>query len=236
MMMFALSKINLLILVVALFTIIVYFTFSFQAVLVETLARQEAAKAMEQASGVIESSEQCFLNEVSVPEKLETASGQGYSFLMELRAVDTGDTNALIFSVISRDAFRTAVNKGKEPPIMASQRRDQHAAFHIFSIDEETGGLCHSSSALIGGGIKAIPIDTFTVMKETFQGVNNIYLVPCTSASKADCDDKLQDVACWIKNKRGSETRCTDTPEKPPVGKDPCEEIYDDMVKCSELK
>jgi hypothetical protein len=234
MMMFALSKINLLILVVALFTIIVYFTFGFQAVLIAYLAGQEAAKAMEQASVVIESQAQCRSIEVSVPEKLETASGEGYYFLMELRVVDTGDTNALIFSVLNRDAYKRAVSKGEEPPIVASQRRDQHAVFHVFSVNKD-GELCPSDSAILGFGIRAIPIDTVIVMKEIYRGVDNVYLVPCTSANDVDCTDKLQWAACWIKGERGSKSRCTATLE-PQGGIDPCPPIYDAMMACSELE
>jgi hypothetical protein len=235
MMMFALSKINLLILAVALFTIVVYFTFGFQGVLVANLAKQEAAKAMEQASEIIEAQEQCRSTEVSVPENLETASGQGYYFLMELRAVDAGDTNALIFSVINRDAFNRAAGKGEEPPIVASERRDQHAVFHIFSVNKDDE-LCPSDSAILGFGIRAIPIDTVIVMKEIHHGVDNVYLVPCTSANEVDCEDRLQAVACWIQKKRidagdcpanqnSCKTRCTATP-------DICTDIIAKMSAC----
>jgi hypothetical protein len=227
MMMFALSKINLLILVVALFTIIVYFTFGFQGVLVSNLAKQEAAKAMEQASKVIESQQQCRSIEVSVPEALETSSGKGYYFLMELRAVDAGDTNALIFSVINRDAFTRAARNNEVPTIVASQRRDQHAVFHIFSIDKDDK-LCPSDSAILGFGIRAIPIDTVMVMKEIYRGVNNIYLVPCTSSNDEDCTDRLQRVACWIQHTQGTKSRCTPTP-------DDCVGIIDEMSTCPEI-
>ncbi|MFH1234082.1 MAG: hypothetical protein V1493_00510 [Candidatus Diapherotrites archaeon] len=234
MMMFALSKINLLILAVALFTIVVYFTFGFQGVLVANLAKQEASKAMEKASQIIESQQQCRSIEISVPENIESASGQGYYFLMELRVVDAGDTNALIFSVLNRDAFNRAVSRGEEPPIVASQRRDQHAVFHIFSINKYDE-LCPSDSAILGFGIRAIPIDTVIVMKEIYQGVNNIYLVPCTSANDEDCTDRLQKAACWIKCERGSKSRCTDTLEPQPGGTDPCPAICNAMENCSEL-
>lgn len=213
MMMFALSKINLLILVVALFTIIVYFAFGFQNVLLTNLAGQEVGKVIEQASYLINSKNLCGTIEVSVPEKLTTAAGQGYYFVMEIREVELGDRNSLIFSIINRDEFLTAKRRGREPTIVASDRRNLRASVHIFSIDERLDELCPSSSSILGLSIGGVIIDNTVIVKEVFEGKDHVYVIPCSSASDTSCEENTQKVACWIREKRGEESNCLDIPE-----------------------
>ncbi len=213
MMMFALSKINLLILVVALFTIIVYFTFGFQEVLIANNARQEVGKVIEQTAFLVTSKNLCGSIEVSVPEKLSAASGGGMYFLMEIRSVELNDSNSLIFSVINRDEFLRAKRKGEEPTIVASDRRNLKSAIHIFSIESGINDLCYGGSAMLGFGIYDLPVDSAAIIKEIKQGQDHVYIIPCSSASDSSCEENAHQVACWIKQNRGEKSNCFDLPD-----------------------
>jgi len=216
MMMFALSKINLLILVVALFTIIVYFTFGFQGLLAVNSANQEVRKVVEQVAFLINSPNICRSIEISIPDKIMMASGQGMFFVMEIRTVELENRNSLIFSIIDRDILLKAQRKGKEPTIVASERFNLRATFHLFSLDEEDN-LCLAESTYLGLGSRDIPIDNAVVVKERYHGETFVYLIPCTSASNTSCEENAQRVACWVKEQRGgtmdAESNCFDTPD-----------------------
>jgi len=213
MMMFALSKINLLILVVALFTIIVYFTFGFQEVLIANNARQEVGKVIEQTAYLVNSKNLCGSIEVSVPEKLSTASGGGLYFLMEIRSVELSDSNSLIFSVINRDEYLKAKRKSEEPTIVASDRQNLKSAVHIFSIESGINDLCYGGSALLGFGIYDLPVDSAVIVKEIKAGKNHVYIIPCSSASDTSCEENTHQVACWINQNRGKKSSCFDLPD-----------------------
>ena len=219
MMMFALSKINLLILVVALFTIIVYFTFGFQGLLVVNSANQEVRKVVEQAAFLINSQNICGSIEISIPHKIMVASGQGLFFVMEIRSVELEDRNSIVFSIIDRDEIIKARRKGKEPTIIASDRFNIKAAFHLFSLNDEDN-LCLAESSYLGFGTMDIPIDYAVIVKEVYHGKTHVYIIPCTSASNTSCEENTQRVACWIKEQRGggagAESRCFDTLEPCP--------------------
>ena len=213
MMMFALSKINLLILVVALFTVIVYFTFGFQNVLLTNIASQEAAKVVEQASFLINSSNICGSIEVSVPEKLQTASGQGYFFVMEIRSVDLGEKKSLVFSIINRDEYFRAKKRDEEPFISASGRRDIDAEIHLFGVDtEDSGRFCIAETTMLGINIGARLVDNVVIVIEVVGGQEHVYLIPCFSSNKEHCMQNTQEVACWIWAERGEASNCFDTP------------------------
>ena len=214
-MMFALSKINLLILAVALFTIVVYFTFGFQSVLLSNAARQEVAKVIEPAALLINSRSVCGKIEVSIPERLSTAAGQGIYILMEIRSVDVGDRNSLVFSVINRDEYMTAKRRNKEPTIVAGDRRDLRAELRLFSFPEEdTEKLCPSGSTVLGLAYGRVVVDNAVIVKESFGGHDHVYIIPCHSSSNTSCEENTQKVACWVKEQRGEESKCFDTPEQ----------------------
>ena len=224
-MLFMLSKINLLILVVALFTIVVYFTFGFQDVLIKEIARQEVDKILKQAAYLFDSENICGTIELSIPEKLQTAAGQGYYFVMEIRAMDVGEFNSLIFSVIERSQYFLSKRKGEEPPISASGRKNLSAELHIFSLNEDDE-LCPSHSSILGGNIGAIPIDNIVIVKEVYKGDEYIYIIPCSSANKDSCEHNRGRIACWIEQQRGEKTNCIDTP-------DDCMDILNVMNTCA---
>jgi len=213
MMMFALSKINLLILVVALFTIIVYFTFGFQEVLIANNARQEVGKVIEQTAYLVNSKNLCGSIEISIPEKLSAASGEGLYFLMEIRSVELRDSNSLIFSVINRDEFFRAERKNEEPTIVASDRRDLRSAVHIFNIDSGINDLCYGDTTMLGFGVHDLPVDSAVIIKEIKKGQDHVYIIPCSSASDTSCEENAHNVACWINQRRGVKSNCFDLPD-----------------------
>jgi len=219
MMLFVLSKINLLILVIALFTIIVYFTFSFQGMLISVAASQEVKKVTEQVSFRIGASNICGTIEVAIPEKIEMASGQGFYFVMEIRKVEFDDINSLVFSVINRETYLKAKRKGEEPTIIASERLNLKSNIHLFSLDEDDV-LCPAESTFLGLGLRHLPIDNAVIVTESFKGKSHVFIVPCTSANKTSCEENTQRVACWIKEQRGSGdsafSKCFDKPDSCP--------------------
>jgi len=218
-MLFTLSKINMLILVTALFTIIVYFTFSFQGMLVSVSAGQEVGKVLEQAAYLINSRDICGKIEVSIPEKIETATGQGVSFVLEIRKVQLSDMNSLVFSVINKDEWFHAKRQHREPTIIASDRMNLKASFHVFSLDEEDN-LCPADSAFLGLGLRALPIDNVVIVKEVHGGKRHVYIIPCTSSNELSCKENAERVACWIREQRGgtpsADSYCFDTPDTCP--------------------
>lgn len=212
MMMFSLSKINLLILAVALFTIIVYFTFSFQEVLISNTARQEVSKVIEQASYLINSSNLYGKIEVSVPEKISAFSGKEFYFLMEIRRVPLDKRNSLVFSVIGREEYFKAKRKGEEPTIVASDRQDLNAELHIFSLNQDND-LCPADSTMLGETMGSAVIDNAVIVKETFEGKTHVYVIPCLSANEESCPENTQKAACWIIKNRGIASDAFDVPE-----------------------
>lgn len=206
---FTLSKLNLLILVTALFAIISFFMFTLTTGVVSKLAQEELNKHSTSIQGVLYGGDACYNSSIVVPECIEYFGGitpaRCFYYVMYIKryppegAVE-GKLNTLILQIASR------TDKTK---IIATSSFDVNAEILLFDWDPRTSTLMESDTIMIdpesGGTIK----DTAVFYKEVFGGKKYLHIIACSS-SKGVCESNKAWASCWLSpNKAESWLGCS---------------------------
>ncbi|MFH1752444.1 MAG: hypothetical protein ABH821_05925 [archaeon] len=184
MMGFVLSKINLLILVIALSALILYFMFSFNSLLFGIKSQELIAQVSRNASALVNSPTYCDSIKITLPQKIETIgfSGTGvYSFYytlnMQVQSIDSSNPdkgNLLILAV---------VNKQKPEEFVAAESflvKGDVKLYEYRETNEQTFVSLNPSAAT--------PQNALMLVKEISGGEATLYVVPCNQPSKGSDD------------------------------------------------
>ncbi|MCD6478422.1 MAG: hypothetical protein J7L44_00880 [Candidatus Diapherotrites archaeon] len=211
MMAFTLSKINLLILAVALFAIVVHFAFSFKSTVIAELSKNISEKAMEDISVLINSKALCQELEIKFRRKYTLYDIIDFYYVVETRALKGPEKSHLLLSIIERNDF---LRKRDEAPVIASSRRDINANILIFSYDSEIAEPCPADRFVLDVRAAPSPMDMLVVVKETFRGATYLYLIPCSAEVKGMCERNKLRVGCYMYRKRIKDGVCSSTDTK----------------------
>ncbi|MDD5163663.1 MAG: hypothetical protein PHD95_05660 [Candidatus ainarchaeum sp.] len=195
---FALSKMNLLILVTALFAIVAYFMFGLTDFFVASSATQMVNAKAEQALGIANSNKLCFSSPVNIPSAIKYFGGsKDFFYAMKIsREPETtvsGENNTLIFSI---------VNRREQNRIIAAKSIDIDAEIILFewSYDNATGiDALKQKNSIVVDPQAANPQNSFMLIKETFKGKNYVYVISCSFTSDI-CYGNMQDIRVKIKS------------------------------------
>lgn len=197
---FTLSKLNLLILVTAIFAIVSFFMFGLTDMIISNAAQRMVNNYAQSISIISSSKDMCYTTSATVPEVIEYFGGmqltKRYYYLMyinrEPKAYQEGKLSTLILQVASR----------KEPDkLIAAKGIVLNARITFFEWPiEETGVFAEvkeSESITIDPMSPEVPKNTFKLVKETYLGKSYLYIIACSSASGV-CEQNMQKASCLL--------------------------------------
>ncbi|MCR4335363.1 MAG: hypothetical protein NUV57_02390 [archaeon] len=194
---FILSKLNLLILVTAIFAIIGFFTIGLTDITKVNEARELAFKVKEKAFALASAPGFCISDSQVLPDELIVAGGNFYYVMAVSKKELPDNVNLVIFSVYPRKDIEKYYAEGIEPNAIAADSFRTKAEVKIYSYDYD--GVSFGSA---GTGIEertsldeksyidpqAINYkNTIEIIKEVENGQPKLYILICTDAiCKAD--------------------------------------------------
>ncbi|MBI4044393.1 MAG: hypothetical protein HY392_01670 [Candidatus Diapherotrites archaeon] len=217
---FILSKINLLILVIAIFAIVSFFTLGLTDLAKINEARLLLDRVSQKSFALVSSPSYCFSDSFDLPRFIRVAGEDLYYVLkisVETIEKEEGeDVSVVIFSIHPRLEYVKYAKKerDKEPPSIAASSFRTTAQVALYS-DEYLGdsysvgapGLVDKSSDYLGamsGDIEGIIVDpratdqynTVEFLKEIRKGVPYVYIFPCNSDTCGDLKEEVSRQAC----------------------------------------
>jgi|GEM_PF-3560749 len=208
MMEFTLSKINLLILAIALFVIIAQFAFWMKDKVISDISANIAESTIRVVSSTVDTKALCDRHYIPFKRKYTLYDIIDFYYVVELRSEKTKDElSHIVVSIIERNEY---LRKRDEATIMHSSARDLNAKVQIFSYLPEIGEPCPTERFVVDVRSAPSPLDMVVVVKETFKGEDYIYLVPCSSQVKGMCERNVMRVGCYIYRKRNEGSNCFD--------------------------
>ena len=215
---FTLSKLNLLILVTAIFVILVFFMFGLSKVVVAETAQQMVGGYATTAFSLLSADTICAETSIKIPNEISFSGSRFFYklYIAEILPDDETGLSTLIFSIANR---KDSTNR------IAATSFDTRATLKIF----HWGGATDPTPTWIGelpdDEIRAAildpqstppRIDVFYIIKEVYEGVPYLYIIPCTSEGSGICVANIQSVGCKLHGERGKMSSCI------PVSPDEC--------------
>lgn len=195
---FILSKLNLLILVTALFAIISFFMFALVQLMVAGLAQGIATNTSETVFGTVYGEMLCRKSSATFPESIEYFGGlmptSKFYYTMRMKRYPDipveGKLNTLIFQVLSR--------KEKEK-IIASTSIDVNAKIFLYDWDPKTDIMSETGEFEIDPESAGIATkNSIVLIKEIYEGESYLHIIACSSSAGL-CERNLGRAACWLK-------------------------------------
>ena len=194
---FTLSKLNLLILVTAMFAIISFFLFSLTDIVVSDLAQQMVNDYSETVFGLVSGELLCRKSTATVPQSIEYFGGlmpsQRFYYVMYLKRYppdfEPDKLNMLIFQVASRK---------ERDKIIATSSIDLNARIYLYEWNTETDTITEQSIITIDPESPGIATkNSMVFIKEVYKGQSYLHVIACSS-SAAICERNLDWVSCWL--------------------------------------
>ena len=221
---FILSKINLLILVVAIFAIVSFFTFGLTDLAKINEARLLLDRVSQKSFALVSSPSYCFSDSFDLPKLIHVAGEDFYYVLkISVETIEKQNGNGgqkpisvVIFSLHPRLEYVKFIqgDRDVEPPSVAASSFRTTAHVALYS-DEYAGtgyirpgfGLVDKSSDYpgnLGGDIEGIILDpnttdqynTVEFLKEIRGGESYVYIFPCTATGCVDLKRIVSHSAC----------------------------------------
>lgn len=194
---FTLSKLNLLILVTAVFSIIAFFMFSLTGLIVSNLSQQLVNDYSETIFSLVSGEMLCRKTTVTVPESIEYFGGlspsKSFYYIMNIKRYPEepveGKLNSLIFQIADRK---------QKDEIIATKSIDVNAEILLYDWDPDTDIIKEQSSITLDPESAGIATkNSMVIIKELFNGKNYLHIIAC-SASAGLCERNLGRAACWL--------------------------------------
>lgn len=197
---FTLSKMNLLILVIAIFAITSYFLFGLSQIMMEKAALDYIISTKNIVYGMIVTSESiCDQKPFYLPSSLETNPtnpfGRGLYYKLFIKSIDAseeGDIKKIIFQITPRT---------KTDQLIAADSFDVNAEVYFFDYEklneisfENAEDIPYSDSVVLDPQ-EYPPINTVIVVMQVVNGVKKVYFVPCSTTPSTGSEICYQNYA-----------------------------------------
>ncbi len=209
---FILSKLNLLILVTAIFAIVAYFSFWLGDQMVSQQAQQIINRFSRNAGNIIHAPNQCNITSLTIPTWIEffgnLETGNRFFYLLEISKLEnvptasgSGTINNLIVSVIDK----------KRQRVIAAKALGTTSAIRLFKwspkddIFEET--MPPGKNTVLNPQSAPLKTDTVYLVKEIYHGDSFFYVVPCSSEAHS-CEANLEKLGAIIAGERSGVSAC----------------------------
>ncbi|MBN2067562.1 MAG: hypothetical protein JW744_03785 [Candidatus Diapherotrites archaeon] len=219
MMGFTLSKMNLLILVTAIFAIIAFFMMHLLGIMVGWTAQRMVNEYIGTIDGLARSTTPYFKETITVPDSISYFGGIGESnrffYVIEIAREPEEYNPKYLTKVILKIASRKEQDK-----FIATKSSDINAQVYLYqwpvSEGSITTNIAEQSSITIDPyrGLGTFS-NSMVLVKESYKGKNYMHIVVCSSAS-GQCDQNLKYAACCIEKCRGTKSNYLPEPEACP--------------------
>ncbi|MFH1545397.1 MAG: hypothetical protein ABIE23_04925 [archaeon] len=185
---FTLSKMNLLILVIAVFAITSYFLFGLSQIMLEKAGTDYIISTKNIVYGMIVTSESlCDQKPFYLPSSLEVnptnTFGRGLYYKLTIKSIDTSedDIKKIIFQITPRT---------KPEQLIAADSFDVNAVVKFFEHDPSDNDPEFNNENLVELDPQGYPpTNTIIIVMQVVNGKKNVFFVPCTTTSSVrdDC-------------------------------------------------
>src|SRR3989344_2221233 len=195
---FTLSKLNLLILVVALFSIIAYFMFSLDEIVKQNQAQLLTSKLVKNASTTLSTATSCDRVVINLPRYLTSIGTDRLYYKLKISSADNDDDpfngNALIFSVSSiRDP----------DSVLGADAVRSQARIKLFYLEDTWKEQRNSREGVLIDPQGLPPFDSIAVIKrievEDEKPRQVLYVIPCSvpagTSTQSICASEISSVA-----------------------------------------
>lgn len=190
---FILSKINLLILVVALFSIISFFTLNVGGIFLAGEVKQELDKYTYSLNGMLVAPTTCDSKPITIPNKF---SSFGNNIYYHLSIAAFPDPNG-----VSGTRVIFSVNDIKRPnTVLAASSLSTQASVVIFDVSSGTPLEINGGEELVLDPQNVPPFNAFYAVKSVKQGVTTLYLFPCAITASGDTCTGASGVKSQVNN------------------------------------
>jgi len=203
---FILSKMNLLILVTALFSIIVFFMFSLNESFIIQKSNEVADNIASQVISLINSPSHCSKNIIVIPKELSFLTGRKTFYKLQIKKIELSQTNDITTFALEF----TLVDRKKEDKVFASTRINVKAKeINLYDVDVSGNEVNtnESKDSIFIDPQKVTPIDAFVLVKEIIEGNPYIFVIPCTS-SGGNCKLNADAVAGAFNTEESLKSKC----------------------------
>jgi len=203
---FILSKLNLLILVAAIFGIVTYFMFGLSDVMVVEQSKNVLGRLVKKTDSLISSPSYCDSTYFYLPRTIRV-TGSELFYIMKIGLAEAeiedefGDSQTYKYAVFS------VASRSRPDEVVAADSFRTKATIRLFdisgpAIEEKTG----DEALIILDPQAKIPTDALLLIKEIVSGEEYLYLIPCNS-DPLQCEARKDQVAQKFLGER-SEFNC----------------------------
>ena len=195
---FTLSKLNLLILVTALFGIIAFFLFTLTDMMVARSAQQMVNDLVETTAGITTGDAFCKEETVTIPEEITYFSGRRFYYIMRISRepakYDPQYLSKLIFKVAARK---------EQTKFIATNSYDMNAEILLYQwpVAEITTDLKEQSSIILDPTSETTASNSVKLIKEVYYGKNFLHVIACNTDS-GQCEINKSYAGCCLEKWR----------------------------------
>ena len=211
---FTLSKLNMLILVTAMFVIIVFFMQSLTSIVVANQANQLVSSYIEKTSSAILSESLCFKTGVTVPEFITYFGGATQGEKLFIYALKISKVEDLAGEGLS-SLIMSVSNRQFQEKFLAAKRVDVKARIKIYDWNPETDTIVESGEGFTLIDPQAFPpINSFVLIKEVFRDQTFLHVIPCAGEAALNrpertvCNYNAARIGCLLLQERGVASAC----------------------------
>ncbi len=187
---YTLSKLNLLILVTALFAIIAFFLINVEWIMISLSAQGRVNNYSSQIQGILSGDDYCSKTTLTVPEAIEYFGGlnssKRYYYVLYFKRISEEQQQEGESMLVLQMASRIEQDK-----TIATAHVLTDAKFYLYEWDPENDILTEQSSMKIDPLSKGLPKNSFVVLKLVQDGKKQLHIVACSSSASV-CDTNLE--------------------------------------------
>lgn len=211
---FIISKMDLLILVTALFAIIAFFAFGRCDAACNSQARESLNELTERATSILNSTASCQETVLTLPNYFPcNCSGDDRIFyrmvISRLDSTDPDDPHTLVFTIFNRKTNKVMASRSAQTnsEVLLYYWNRSSGALE-FNPTGATGNLLNDGYETAGGRIKNLlldpqgkpvngidPVNEAVIIKELFNNREYVHVIPCAVTSSNSCINNKQKVA-----------------------------------------
>ncbi len=217
---FTLSKLNLLILVTALFAIIAFFMGNISEMMVGWTAQRMINGYITAIDGVTRSNVSCFQEQMTIPSHISYFGGLEQSsrffYVMEItREPEEYDPEYLTKVIIK------IANRKDQDKFIATNSVDVNARVYLYQWPVADGSITtdiEEQSSVLMDPAKGLSISSNSALliKEEYMGKNYVHIILCSSGP-GQCELNKGYAGCCIKKCRGKESSCVEPADDCPA-------------------
>ena len=204
---FILSKLNLLILVTAIFVTVTYFMFSLSNMMTQNQAQLLLQRVSRETTILLTSSTYCDKIVVNLPDYFSVLGEKTFFYLLRIGVADSDrnpeNGNLLVFSISSKEDVNTILAAVSIPTFARIYLADYNSSSEEWRIMDYTTQPDLTNAYIELDPQKITPINAFTIIKKIINGKQHLFIIPCSRRTAAEATAETCDAEIWDAFKSG---------------------------------